>query len=73
ALVEGLVGSHKVKAYDIIGDTVNTAKRICDAAARGELLMSQQAYDTLPAQPQSKELRALMVKGKTEAVLVQVV
>ncbi|MDD2815855.1 MAG: adenylate/guanylate cyclase domain-containing protein [Thiotrichaceae bacterium] len=54
------MGSHKVKAYDIIGDTVNTAKRICDAAARGELLISEQAYDTLLTQPKSEELRALM-------------
>jgi len=73
ALVEGLVGSHKVKAYDIIGDTVNTAKRICDAAARGELLISQQAYDTLAIQSHTEELRALMVKGKSEAVVVHVV
>ena len=35
-------------------------------------LGSQQAYDTLPTQPQRGELRALMVKGKTEAVLVHV-
>lgn len=29
-LVEGLIGSKDVKAYDVIGDTVNTGKRISD-------------------------------------------
>ncbi|MCX7170909.1 MAG: adenylate/guanylate cyclase domain-containing protein, partial [Proteobacteria bacterium] len=30
-VVEGVLGGRTVKAYDFIGDTVNTAQRICDA------------------------------------------
>lgn len=33
-VVEGLIGGEDTRAYDFIGDTVNTAKRLCDAAAR---------------------------------------
>ncbi|OQW93167.1 MAG: hypothetical protein BWK79_12565, partial [Beggiatoa sp. IS2] len=68
SLVEGLVGSHKVKAYDIIGDTVNTAKRICDVATRGEVLISKSVYESV--YPVVGTPRHLKVKGKTEAILV---
>ncbi len=67
-LVEGLVGSHKVKAYDIVGDTANTAKRICDVATRGEVLVSNSVYEAV--QPAVGSPRHLKVKGKTEAILV---
>ncbi|MBK9521598.1 MAG: adenylate/guanylate cyclase domain-containing protein [Rhodocyclaceae bacterium] len=40
-VVEGVLGGVGVKAYDFIGDTVNTAKRLCDAAKAGELLISR--------------------------------
>jgi class 3 adenylate cyclase len=40
-LVEGLLGSKDVKFYDVIGDTVNTAKRIENAAAGTEILISE--------------------------------
>ena len=46
-LVEGLIGSKEVKMYDIIGDTVNTGKRICDQALGGEILVSQAIFDKL--------------------------
>lgn len=36
-LVEGLLGNMDVKFYDVIGDTVNTAKRIESATARREI------------------------------------
>jgi len=40
-LVEGLLGSKDVKFYDVIGDTVNTAKRIESAASETEALVSE--------------------------------
>jgi class 3 adenylate cyclase len=72
AVVEGLLGSGQVKAYDIIGDTVNTAKRLCDAAAGGEILLSRQAVDRLPAPPASSETRDIQAKGKAAPVRVLV-
>lgn len=40
-VVEGLLGSAGVKFYDVIGDTVNTAKRIESAARAGQVLVSE--------------------------------
>jgi class 3 adenylate cyclase len=69
-LVEGLLGSHKVKAYDIIGDTVNTAKRICDHATGGHIFISDYIYQNLSIKPAVEIQRSIQVKGKTAALLV---
>lgn len=69
-LVEGLLGSRDVKGYDVIGDTVNTAKRLCDQAQAGEVLVSTgvaglsgQAFTFGPP-------RDIQAKGKREPVRV---
>jgi len=65
-LVEGLLGSREVRGYDIIGDTVNTAKRICDHAATGEVLVSCGLYQHLRGAPDTAAIRLVSVKGKSE-------
>ncbi|MBD3306906.1 adenylate/guanylate cyclase domain-containing protein [candidate division KSB3 bacterium] len=72
-LVEGLMGSEEVKAYDIIGDTVNTAKRICDKAAGGEILLSHHCYGAISNSVVVSSPRLLSVKGKSEALRVYLV
>lgn len=69
-LVEGLIGSQDVKTYDIIGDTVNTAKRICDHAAGGEVLISHECYSKISQSLEILEPRLITVKGKREALQV---
>ena len=69
-LVEGLIGSEEIKAYDIIGDAVNTAKRICDAAAGGEVLISESVYAEIADHATVSETRKLSVKGKAEPLIV---
>jgi class 3 adenylate cyclase len=69
-LVEGLIGSEEVKAYDIIGDAVNTAKRICDAAAGGEVLISESVYAEIADKATVSETKKLSVKGKAEPLIV---
>jgi len=64
-LIEGMLGSESVKAFDVLGDTVNTAKRLCDAAAGGEILVSEAAATPgLAAAP----ARELALKGKSAPV-----
>lgn len=70
-LIEGMVGSPEVKAYDIIGDTVNTAKRICDQAGGGEILLSQAVLEQLPPGTALGEARMLTMKGKEEPLEVR--
>jgi adenylate cyclase len=69
-LVEGVLGGEGSKAYDFIGDTVNTAQRLCDAAGHGELLASAQACEA--AGVASREQREVLAKGKREPLLAAV-
>ena len=69
-VIEGLLGSESVQAYDVLGDTVNVAKRLCDAAAGGEILVSVQAAAAgVGAEP----VRELTAKGKSQPLRVHVI
>jgi class 3 adenylate cyclase len=68
AVVEGLMGGTGTRQFDVIGDTVNTAKRIEGAAARGEILLSEDfraAAGLAVAAP-----RTIEVKGKVAPLVV---
>jgi adenylate cyclase len=65
-VVEGVLGGRDARAYDFIGDTVNTAQRLCDAAAAGELLVSLPVCREADLQP--KQTRDIAAKGKREPI-----
>lgn len=65
-VVEGVLGSASVRAYDFIGDTVNTAKRLCDAAGGGELMASQVVCEAANEAPSA--WRFVTAKGKRQPV-----
>lgn len=71
SLMEGVLGGAGSKAYDFIGDTVNTAQRLCSAALPGELLVSLQACQS--AGIHSAQQRHINVKGKRAPLAVEVV
>jgi class 3 adenylate cyclase len=70
-VVEGVLGAQGSKAYDFIGDTVNTAQRLCDGAAPGELLISVVACEA--ANMPLGALRDIIAKGKREPLKATVV
>ena len=63
-VVEGLFGSKELKRYDIIGDTVNTAKRVCSAAHGSELLISREVYTEISSLVRITGKREIVAKGK---------
>ncbi|HET7731321.1 MAG TPA: adenylate/guanylate cyclase domain-containing protein [Usitatibacter sp.] len=67
-VVEGLIGGAAVKQFDVVGDTVNTAKRIEGAAGHGEILASEAFRGAASAT--SIERRCIEVKGKAEPLTV---
>ena len=71
AVVEGVLGGRDARAYDFIGDTVNTAQRLCDAAAPGELLVSAEACIAAAVSPEI--WREIVAKGKREPLRAGVV
>lgn len=63
-VVEGLLGSAGMMGYDVIGDTVNTAKRIEGAAAGGEVLVSECVRLALGPATALGARREVVAKGK---------
>lgn len=69
-VIEGLLGSMGVKFYDVIGDTVNTSKRIESQAQAGEVLISQSTYSALNKNIKVGPKREISVKGKEKPIVV---
>lgn len=69
-VIEGLVGAARTKAYDIIGDTVNTAKRICDHAKPGQIMVSFTFFEASRGRILVGGDSSFQAKGKTSVTLV---
>jgi adenylate cyclase len=68
--VLGWIGTEKRLEYTAIGDCVNTAKRIQENAAMGQILISREAWERVKDQVEVKACSSLMVKGKSKPVEV---
>lgn len=68
--VLGWIGTEKRLEYTAIGDSVNTAKRIQENAAKGQILISRAAYEHVKGQVKAQPYLPMKVKGKTEPVEV---
>ncbi len=63
----GNIGSSKLIQYTHIGDTMNVASRICSAAQKNEILISQSTFDQLKDHSLPLEkIPPVIVKGKVE-------
>jgi PAS domain S-box-containing protein len=68
--VLGLVGTEKSLNYTAIGDSVNTAKRLQENAAPGQILISRAASERVVAWVEMREVPPLQVEGKEQPVEV---
>lgn len=68
-VIVGNIGSERMMDYTVIGDTVNIARRLQEAARPGEILISQAIYQMMPAiqvGPQSEKL----LPGRSEPAVL---
>jgi len=66
----GIIGSPKTRQYTAMGDTVNTAARLCSIAKPGEVLISRATYEAVREHVEVQTLPPTAVKGKAEPLEV---
>ena len=66
----GNIGSAGRSEYTVIGDSVNTASRICSSTPGGEIWIGAETYHQATDHIEICELEAQQVKGKSEPIKV---
>jgi adenylate cyclase len=66
-VIVGNIGSERVMDYTVVGDTVNIAHRLQETAEAGQVLLSDNTYQTA-GKPPSRNLGARQLPGRTEPV-----
>jgi PAS domain S-box-containing protein len=68
--VLGLIGTEKRLEYTAIGDSVNTTKRLQENAGRGQIVISDVAYERVKESIFVRQMEPMQMKGKKEPIQV---
>ena len=69
-VVMGAMGSENRMDYTVLGSTVNLGARLCSAAGKHQILVSNAVFMNLERKIAAKELKPIMVKGVAEPVKI---
>ena len=68
----GKVGEGEVSDFTALGDTINAAARLQAEAKAGEIIMSEQLYESVAAAYPDLERRVLQLRGREEPMAVRI-
>ena len=71
-MISGNIGSAALRRldYTVIGDEVNTAQRLQDAAAEGQILITESNYNRISESCRCQKVGEISLKKKTKPVVV---
>lgn len=69
-VITGSIGSTRALQYTAIGDAMNVASRLVNAASPGEVIISESTYRAVAGRVEATALPPLRVKGKAEELKV---
>ncbi|HNQ51426.1 MAG TPA: adenylate/guanylate cyclase domain-containing protein [Candidatus Omnitrophota bacterium] len=69
-MVVGNMGSAERMDYTVIGDNVNLGARLCAAAGKGEIIISESTYEMARDHVIVEKLEPIMVKGKANPISI---
>jgi len=69
-MVVGNMGSHERMDYTVIGDNVNLGARLCSAAGKDEIIISESTYEQAKDLISAEKLPPISVKGKTNPISI---
>ncbi|HDP33690.1 MAG TPA: hypothetical protein ENN29_01120, partial [Candidatus Hydrogenedentes bacterium] len=63
------IGSPKRMDFTVVGDRVNTAKRFCDMAGPGKVVVGHHTWSAIKERAEGMPMGQLTLKGKQQTVL----
>jgi adenylate cyclase len=66
--IAGYIGSPDRMEFTVVGDKVNTARRLCSLAEPGQVIVSDTTYELVQSRVKARAIGTVMLKGKEEPV-----